>query len=269
MLSRQAVATFGRWQLATTVSSASAGEASIDPISREQQRVFRWINGNAFNWGPSIGSIDAAAMVVGQGRWQSLVGLSHLRNWYEPDVGLGAYHRSSLWRHSVAVGYVAELIARVCDAADPLETFLAGVLHDIGLLALERLKRDAFTQLLDGIDGLTPTTRWEQHQWGWDHQGLGAMILKQWELSPAIVDAARYHHHPHQVDPRSPQAPVVWCVALANYFCSRQGWTSLGVHNVAPPPDDLFGWLGIDRATLRALWAHAYPWMEASTGIGA
>jgi hypothetical protein len=42
---------------------------------------------------------------------------------------------------------------------------------------------------------------------------------------------------------------------MANYLCSRAGCASLGVHNVAPPPDDVFAQLSIDAGVLRLLWS--------------
>jgi hypothetical protein len=46
----------------------------------------------------------------------------------------------------------------------------------------------------------------------------------------------------------------VYVVSVANYLCSRAGLTSLGVHNVAPPPDEVYRGLGLDQVTLAIIW---------------
>ena len=49
---------------------------------------------------------------------------------------------------------------------------------------------------------------------------------------------------------------VTWTetTPVANYLTSRIGMTSLGVHNVMAPPDEVYAGLGLDQVSLAIIW---------------
>ena len=54
---------------------------------------------------------------------------------------------------------------------------------------------------------------------------------------------------------------------MANYLCSRAGVTSLGVHNVLPPPDEIYSGLGLDQVTLAIIWEELDTALEKATSL--
>ena len=56
-------------------------------------------------------------------------------------------------------------------------------------------------------------------------------------------------------------------VAVANYLCSRAGATSLGVHNVAAPPDEIYAHLGLDQVTLAIIWDELASSLEKAASL--
>jgi hypothetical protein len=59
----------------------------------------------------------------------------------------------------------------------------------------------------------------------------------------------------------------VHVVAVANYLCSRAGWTSLGVHNVPLPPDASYQTLGLDEVALAVIWDELRPVLDSSANL--
>lgn len=236
-----------------TDQAADQRDALDEPV---QALVSDWYGSGAFSWGavPATPTNHSAPWLDSQWAYP-LELLARVRCGWPKDLDQAPAAVKSLWRHSFAVGLVSELLVRLCDAGEASDAFLAGSLHDIGLLALQAVVPERFAEVMDDVDSLTPTCRSERRLLGWDHQRFGAELLRLWGLPPVARDAARYHHQPLQLPPGRAHARVVRCVAMANYLCSRAGCASLGVHNVAPPPDDVFAQLSIDAGVLRLLWS--------------
>lgn len=225
------------------------------------QRVIRWSNSPLFNLSHHFSRLDQVLAVLGERQTTRLALLASIRTLFLPNVRIQCYAREQLWRHSIAVAAVSGLVARVCKVPDHDAAFVAGALHDVGLLASEQADPAAFAALLGELDALTDTAATERHRDGWDHQTLGAELLDRWGFSQATCDVARFHHQPHRAAAAEDQH-LVYCVVVADYLCSRCGWTELGLHNVAQPADAVFTKLGIDHSCLAILWKQLYATLE-------
>lgn len=99
-----------------------------------------------------------------------------------------------LWRRSVAAAVAAREIGGLVkdEGADfPERCYVAGLLHNIGRLALLRLDHGKFL-LTTGDIG--ESLEIERQAYGLDHAELGAAIVGHWNLPPAVSDAVRGHH---------------------------------------------------------------------------
>ena len=226
------------------------------------KRLLDWCNSPLYNLSRPYASLEEASKVMEGRDLARLAVLAFVRSKFLPDLQIDIYRRDAVWSHSVAVGAVAAIVSRICGCSDPSLVFVAGVLHDIGLCASERLDRDSFATVIGQIDELSPTHEVEQEILGWDHTQLGEAVLKQWGMPEEVQMVARYHHTPEQAI-EGPCGGAIGCVAIANYLCSRSGWTSAGCHNLAPPSDLVFRQLGIDAGLLTVLWQQLYPAIES------
>ena len=179
--------------------------------------------------------------------------LACVRELFLPDVAIDQYRREALWNHSIAVGVVASMISRTSGCGDPSTVLVAGTLHDIGLCASERLAPTEFAAVIAQVDELSPIHEVEQELLGWDHAELGEAVLKQWGMPESVAMVARYHHQADDVL-TGPDGASVACVSVANYLCSRAGWTAAGRHYLSPPSQRVFALLGIDASLLTVLW---------------
>jgi putative nucleotidyltransferase with HDIG domain len=98
------------------------------------------------------------------------------------------------FRHSLAVAICASIIGRN-NGLDGSSLFLAGILHDIGMLALmstyPELHREA--QQLAVRDSLFMYEA-ETVVFGFDHANIGASLCRHWNLPKSIVQAIGCHH---------------------------------------------------------------------------
>jgi putative nucleotidyltransferase with HDIG domain len=100
------------------------------------------------------------------------------------------------WKHALEAAQVAEQIASRSGKLDPAEAFLAGLLHDLGKLAIALLPRDVNASLDRLISKGCESSVAEEVVCGFDHAEAGAAVLNSWHFGEEFVSAIRNHHAP-------------------------------------------------------------------------
>ena len=101
------------------------------------------------------------------------------------------------WRHSVGCGIIARNIAIYLREPTIERYFIAGILHDIGLLVLfnaqPELTREIFRR---STRQKQPLFLVEDAVLGFDHSSLAGELLRSWGLPDNITALVTYHHTP-------------------------------------------------------------------------
>jgi putative nucleotidyltransferase with HDIG domain len=107
-----------------------------------------------------------------------------------------------LWRHSVEVADLAEQLARKAGGVDPAEAYMAGLLHDVGRVALQAASAGDRARLR-GLEQMgCPVVYSESLLLRTDHARLGACVAAAWGLPSPVVDAIQNHHCPEATSSR-------------------------------------------------------------------
>ena len=105
-------------------------------------------------------------------------------------------------------------------------TYLAGLMHDIGIMAfayLVPLEYDDFLTNIQEKDGQLITL--EKNAFGIDHAELGALYIdKWWDVDENITLTVRHHHTPFTDQAQNNTS--VQLVNIANNICNNQGVTN-------------------------------------------
>ncbi|HEY6767007.1 MAG TPA: HDOD domain-containing protein [Candidatus Sulfotelmatobacter sp.] len=125
------------------------------------------------------------------------------------------------WEHSLGCALVCRHFARKICFADPGKAYLAGLLHDIGIIVnlwvFPKEFQAAFeTAKKEGI----PLHEAEQKVMGFDHCESGRLLAEKWDLVPNLVEVVGLHHSPQ----KSTQCPgLVSLVELSDLLCRMGG----------------------------------------------
>ncbi|HVX61120.1 MAG TPA: HDOD domain-containing protein [Pirellulales bacterium] len=206
-------------------------------------RVLRTVNSTFYSVRNRVGNLKTAVTLLGLKEVRNLALTVHVSRMFVAPGDYRTYRRESLWRHLVSVAAVSRLVAEVCDAAPRDDAYVAGLLHDIGLILLDQHMRRHFKEVLDTLEQYPSTITAERAVLSFHHGELGQFVTRKWSLSDAISAAAGYHHEPERYT--GPHRNMVNLTAVANYLCTRNDISSLGVKNVEPPPDRCYRELGI------------------------
>ena len=200
-------------------------------------RILRLANSSFYSPRTAIRDLRTAVALLGFREIRNLAMTAHLSGLLSSDARYRGYSRLGLWNHSASVGAVSRILAARSRRVMPGEAYLAGLLHDFGLILLDQYLRRPFTRVLDHLSPERPTCEVEWTILGFDHTELGAYVATRWRFPEPVTAAIRYHHEPAQYTGTS--CDIVHIVAMANFLCALRGRPSLGVHNLAEPPGDV------------------------------
>lgn len=128
---------------------------------------------------------------------------------------------TAFWRHSVIVARIATLLRDVIRLSLTTDIYLAGLLHDIGILALDSIEPQFYPHLGDPNSELCANLCLAETTYiGIDHGQAGAMLGEGIGLPETYIDVMRFHHDPART--RASQLSVA-LVHLAEIFATIHG----------------------------------------------
>jgi len=163
-----------------------------DPVFTAE--ILRIANSPLVAFSKEVTSVLQASMLLGFRRLRRVVITVGLRSYMEKSFTPAA---QACWRHSLACALVAERTARWC-AVDRDFAYTAGILHDIGRVALATASPQAYADLFEraatepGWDALES----ERSAFGIDHCAAGRLLVRSWKLPDSFVETTCNHHTP-------------------------------------------------------------------------
>lgn len=101
----------------------------------------------------------------------------------------------AFWKHSLSSAVLAREIAELISYPHAEEAYLAGLLHDVGRLALlATAPREYATNFLAKDDEILCEI--EERTLKITHQEAGAWLIERWNLDSFLSDSVLYHHEP-------------------------------------------------------------------------
>ena len=197
-----------------------------DPILTA--KLLRACNSASLGFAEGISSVDQAVFLLGFLRILHMAQVLALGDALAVPMPGYAVAANELWRHSVMVAVAAELLSQIGPApgANPAIAFTAGLLHDIGKLALSQeltAERQASIRYRVAEHGESRIEA-EREVLGADHAEVGGCLLSLWRLPQMIVEGVANHHAP-VAQPRGRLSAVVY---LANCLAHLAGSAQAG-----------------------------------------
>ncbi len=127
----------------------------------------------------------------------------------------------AFWEHSFGCALVCRQVARQINFSDPTKAYLAGLLHDLGIVVnLWVLPKEFRTAWELAKQQGIPLHEAEQQLMGFTHCDSGRLLAERWQLPPELVEVVTYHHKPEKaVD----HPGLVALVQLADLLCRMSG----------------------------------------------
>ncbi len=215
-------------------------------------KMLRLANSPYFGAGRQITSITQAVMILGLRATTALAlsaSIYDLTGKWQSSI-----ERVRFWRHSLSVAITAREIATLCRYECAEEAFVCGLLHDIGLLVLEKSFPDRFARIWQQAQSGENIIVVEEHHWGTNHARIGQFLLEQWQLPTSFCEAVGHHHRNFAADDNGHDNTLSSIVALANLVTSFSLTTVRTVDaEILKKKEALTAHLGIENETLQQI----------------
>ena len=225
---------------------------SLDPVL--MGRVMRLINSAYYSLPNKVTSLVRAIIMLGINTVKNLaLSTAVLANLGRKD-NFQALDMDGFWRHSLATGVTAKIIASVrkVETNQLEEYFVAGLLHDLGKIPLNNRVPEDYMEAITLSDmDRCPLYVAEERIIEVTHAEVGGLVMESWNLSENVQDAARYHHSLR--DYQGKHQDILYTVAAGNLLANSYELGFSGDRNPEPLPEEVLAYLGIDWPFLESI----------------
>ncbi len=210
-------------------------------------RVLRIANSSYYGFSRPIATVDEAVGIIGELDLRNLALAASLAGSMSKLDRCGV-DIDRFWLHSLRTAIVARLVARAAGGCNPETLFVAGMLHDLGILVIYQQNPELWLAVGRQVDELHQLRdQAEREVLGFDHAEVGALLIEAWGLPAELVELVACHHQ-YQIAREYPRSTQI--LSLANLLAADEGESAVA--------DDvrlrtLYATLGLDARTLDAI----------------
>jgi HD-like signal output (HDOD) protein len=185
-------------------------------------KVLKVVNSAFYGLPGQVASVDRAIVLLGLSAVKNISIAASISRMFKSGNQLEFFDARQMWVHSLAVSVCAKNICIAAgDVAGHDEVFLAGLIHDLGIL----IERQAFPEQLNEIARRcgNDSESWldlERELIGPTHQELGDALTTKWKFPRHLRAAVGYHHNPEELSDELKRIGMI--VHTADILCCQE-----------------------------------------------
>jgi len=184
-------------------------------------KVLKFSNSALYGRAGRVSTLTAAITALGflTVRWLAVTASAHT---LFRKSGGGDPDHAGLWEHSLKCATTSRILAkRIGTGQDIEEAFVAGLLHDIGKLAILDKLPGYISRFCQWCEALSVEfSQVEVDVIGVDHSEVSGHVFELWNMPPSLSDAVSHHHSPEMARVNRSMAEILW---TANEFFPMEG----------------------------------------------
>ena len=193
-----------------------------DEIRKDQvisARTLQLCNSVMYARRKKVASLDHALVMLGQHLLIKFIISASLNNFFK-QTGLGySLCKGGIYHHALGTAAIAEKMASLTGQAEPSSAYMAGLLHDIGKVALDQFIHSGLPLFYRELNQKEKNfSEVEKQVLGTDHTEVGSELAMSWSFPESLIATIRHHHQPENADR---YRALVHIVYLADLLMSR------------------------------------------------
>jgi HD-like signal output (HDOD) protein len=183
-------------------------------------RILKVVNSAFYGLPGQIGSVERAIVLLGMNAVKNIAVAASLGQLFRGVKLCNGFTAKDLWTHCIAVGVTARELARILKLPVADEAFLAGMIHDIGILVELQTWPEQLRAICTAVtSGGGNFCEIERRTLGVDHQMVGKALAEHWKFPMTCQQVAGFHHNPAALGDET--AMLVTLVYVADTLCCK------------------------------------------------
>lgn len=177
-------------------------------------KILKVVNSAFYGLPGQIASIDRAIVLLGLSAIKNISIAMSMTRMFRAGKSVEGIDGMEVYKHSLAVAAACRILTKMQGRPSLEESFLAGLLHDLGLL----VERQAFPQQTQEIVNRFKAApknfcQIENEVIGANHQLFGQALAAKWRFPRVLRTAIGYHHNPMELAAEHRELAALVCAA--------------------------------------------------------
>jgi HD-like signal output (HDOD) protein len=204
--------------------SARSLEKVIEQDAALTAKILR-VAGSSMYGMKSVTSVNRALSVLGTNTLRSIAISLGYQQILAGRTSHSSFDHMAFWRHCLAVAVGARTLMRHVNPMIAEETYVAGLMHDIGVLTLDKFANQYLALAVDqAMSRRRALHLVEMEVNGFNHCEVGGYLAERWKLTKMMTNAIKHHENPDE-DLETRESTAV--VAAANYLAYVCGYPAM------------------------------------------
>lgn len=236
-------------------SSANHLAEMVSKDTSLASRLLKLVNSVFYGFPSCIDSISRAITLIGTNELTTMaLGISVVKAF--KDIPAGLMSMEGFWRHSIACGIFARLLAAQKVGTSDEQLFVGGLLHDIGRMIMLKQIPAPYSEIIrEARQQRLGLYTMEKRRLSYDHMDVGVLLSKEWHFSKALEEMIGCHHYPGRGRYALGCSIVHVADILAKAYFVGQG--ECGCVMIAPLQEKVWDSLGLSASVLTQIFRQA------------
>ena len=193
-------------------------------VSKDQSlaiKILKLVNSAFYGYKKEITTISRAMVILGFRTVRNAALAISVFDYVSGCTDDNKFPIEEFWKHSLCTASAAKVLGHKVGIKQQEETFVCGLLHDVGKLIMKKYFENDFNEVCSyALDNGVTWSAAEEKLLGVNHSTLAKAVLRSWNFPPNLVEAVQFHH---TMSPGASYPDMVALINLSNYLAYQFG----------------------------------------------
>ena len=169
-------------------------------VSRDQSlatKILKLVNSAFYGYKKEINTISRAMVILGFRTVRNAALAISVFDYVSGAEEDSRFPVEDFWKHSLCAASVAKVVGQRTSMKQQEETFVAGLLHDIGKMIMLKYFPDDFGEVCGyAMDNNVTWIEAEKELLNVNHTSVAKAVLRSWNFPANLTEAIQFHHSP-------------------------------------------------------------------------